>query len=349
MILEPALKICGAGAVSPAGIGLDALMRKQPVTPQPTTSLGGLTHLVFRVNAEQPQLLRWQNEARLRRTSAIALFMLESAQQALDVKPRIEPKSLGIVAAFGTGAVIQTRKFYEGVIKNGARFASPNLFPETVFNSPTSHVAAVLGVSGPCYSVLGDESAWVNAIGVAQTWLSSGVVEHVLVIGAEEFDPIILDAYAKVRWVRQRGAFVPAEGAGALLLRLEKPGETGEIAGLMEGFTYRNKREAREAAAQCIVAALCECRNDRGRRSQTAATVFETAQRNWFASIEDELHRVQGFVAPPALPYCGETFAASTAWHTIRALAVARDQHRRVLLPVWGLSEQCSALLLQPG
>jgi 3-oxoacyl-[acyl-carrier-protein] synthase II len=337
------LKICGVGAVSPAGIGLEALLRNQPVSPVLTTSLGGRNHFVFRVDAKQPQLARWQSEARLRRTSAIALFMLEAAQQALDVKPRIEPKSLGIVAAFGTGAVIQTRKFYEGVIKKGARFASPNLFPETVFNSPTSHVAAVLGVSGPCYSVLGDESAWVNAVGVAATWLSNRVVEHVLVIGAEEFDPIILDAYAKVRWIRRRGAFIPAEGAGALLLRLSKPDKTGEIAGLVEGFTYRNKHGAREAASNLVGVVFKRDRSG----LKIPPTVFKTAQRNWFAGIETEL--IGDLSSAPDFPYCGEAFTASAAWHTIRALAVAREQRRRVLLPVWGLTGQCSALILQGG
>src|SRR5579871_838605 len=76
-----------------------------------------------------------------------------------------------------------TRRFFEGVAKNGRRFASPNVFPETVFNSPTSHVAAVLGATGPCYSLVGDDAAWVSALDVASCWLANGSVEYALVIG----------------------------------------------------------------------------------------------------------------------------------------------------------------------
>jgi hypothetical protein len=46
------------------------------------------------------------------------------------------------------------------------------------------------------------------------------------------------------------------------------------------------------------------------------------------------------------LPYRGDAFVASAAWSTIDAAEVARREGRRILLPIWGLSGQCSALLL---
>src|ERR1043166_8915983 len=306
------LGIAGMGAVSPAGVGVDALRAQREVVPETVAAFGSARVFpVFRVNQKQERLARWQNEARLRRTSAIALFMLEAGKQAIEESgrglsaPTPEDRGaeaaptlqrLGIVAAFGTGAVIPTRRFYENVIKSGPRFASPNIFPETVFNSPTSHIASVLGVSGPCYSVLGDESAWVNAVGIAATWLVTGVVEHALVIGAEEFDPIILDAYAKVRWLRRDGPFVPSEGAGALLLRRAQPGDKLNVLAVSEGFTYRNKREACRAAEDCIA-------EFPGERS-----VYASAGRNWFEPIESEIRRRHGFAVRPALPYVGEAF-----------------------------------------
>ena len=331
------------GAVSPAGIGVEALLAPREIVPETIAAFGsGVTWPVFRVNQKQERLARWENEARLRRTSAIALFMLEAAKQALG---ETRPASLGIVAAFGTGAVIPTRRFYENVIKSGPRFASPNIFPETVFNSPTSHIASVLGVSGPCYSVLGDESAWVNAVGIAATWLATDVVEYALVIGAEEFDPIILDAYTKVRWLRRDGPFVPAEGAGALLLRRAGPGEKLQVLAVCEGFPYRNKREARRAAEELVGAAFLPRPDGQSRDKNVAPTIYRSAQHNWFGSIEAELHRAHNFTSPPALPYVGEAFTASAAWHTMRALVAGG----RILQPVWGLNEQCSALLLAAG
>jgi 3-oxoacyl-[acyl-carrier-protein] synthase III len=196
-------------------------------------------------------------------------------------------------------------------------------------------VASVLGVGGPCYSILGDESAWVNAVGVAATWLMNGLVEHVLVIGAEEFDPIILDAYASVRWVRRNGRFIPSEGAGAMLLRLAQPSDVGpRVLAMSEGHPYGNPREARRAAAECLADFPHE------------KTVFASALRNWFAPIERELQQAHGWIAPAPLPYCGDAFTASAAWNTVRAVSLAGASGSRVLQPVWGLDEQCSALLL---
>jgi len=321
------LGIAGLGAVSPAGVGVEALLQTGELVPELIPAFGsGKSYRVLRVNQKLERLARWQNEPRLRRASAIALFMVEAAKQALG---ETTPASLGIVAALGTGAVIPTRRFYEGVIKSGPRFASPNVFPETVFNSPVSHVAAVLGATGPCYSVVGDEAAWVSAISVAATWLATGTCENVLVIGAEEFDPILLDAYAAVRWLRRAGRYVPSEGAGALWLR--RGDGPRKIEKIVEGFPYRNKHEARQAARELVEAA------------SAVPTVLRTAENNWFASIEDELHRAHGFTTPPVLPYLGEAFTASAAWHTLRAVS---QQPGRMLQPVWGLSHQCSALLL---
>jgi len=77
--------------------------------------------------------------------------------------------------------------------------------------------------------------------------------------------------------------------------------------------------------------------------------VMKTAQHNWFSEIESELHRAHGLTSPPALPYCGEAFTASAAWNTLRATALVARSGGRLLQPVWGLNEQCSALLLGGG
>jgi 3-oxoacyl-(acyl-carrier-protein) synthase len=258
--------------------------------------------------------------------------MLAAAQQALAAVRELRRDRLGIVAGFNTGAVVATRRFFEGIIRNGQRFASPNLFPETVFNSPTSHVAAVLGVAGPCYSVVGDDAAWVGAIRVASSWLASGVVEHAVVIGGVELDPIVLDALACAGWLRphRRTGYVPSEGAGALLLRRAEPGDNLQIVQVADGFTYCNRNDATESARECL--------------AQFPPDVLRchTAQHNWFGRVEEQLPGGKRVT----LPYHGDAFVASAAWNTVAAAELARHERRRILLPVWGLTGECSALLL---
>jgi 3-oxoacyl-[acyl-carrier-protein] synthase II len=316
------IAICGMGAVFPS---------EKPQRMKGLNEASG-EHAVLRVDGAREPLATLQNEARVRRASPITLFMLAAAQQALTSQPAIRRDELGIVAAFNTGAVVATRRFFEGVVKNGQRFASPNVFPETVFNSPTSHVAAVLGAAGPCYSLVGDNAAWVGAIRVAATWLGNGLVEHVLVIGAEELDPIAVDAYARSGWLPPRGrtGFVPSEGAGALLLRRAKSRNEPRIVQWADNFTYRTRTEALPSAKQCLAqfpADVLRCR---------------TATRNWFGRYEEQLSCAKG----ATLPYRGDAFVASAAWSTIDAIEIMRREGRRILLPVWGLSGQCSALLL---
>jgi 3-oxoacyl-[acyl-carrier-protein] synthase II len=319
------LAIRGMGAVLPAE------------TPQCMKGLHAMTgeHAVLCVDRTQEPLATLQNESRVRRASPITLYMLAAAQQALAASPAIRRDRLGIVAAFNTGAVVATRRFFEGVIKLGQRFASPNVFPETVFNSPTSHVAAVLGVAGPCSSLVGDDTAWVNGISVAAAWLANGLVEHVLVIGAEELDPIAIDAYQRAGWLSPppRTGFVPSEGAGALLLGRAESGKELRIAQLVEGFTYRHHADASPAARECIAQFpqdAMRCRN---------------AAHSWFHSIEEQLPGGKTL----SLPYRGDAFVASAAWSTIDATEAVRREGGRILLPVWGLSGQCSALLLAAG
>jgi len=88
-------------------------------------------HAVLCVDRTKEPLATLQNESRVRRAGPITLFMLAAAQQALAANPSIHRNHLGIVAAFNTGAIVPTRRFFEGVVKAGQRFASPNLFPET--------------------------------------------------------------------------------------------------------------------------------------------------------------------------------------------------------------------------
>lgn len=319
------LAIAGMGVVLPAT--LPRLMK--------ALNAARGEHTVFCVDRTREPLATLQNEARVRRASPITLFMLAAAQQALAAEPALDRDRLGIVAAFNTGVIVPTRRFFEGVLKSGQRFASPNVFPETVFNSATSHVAAVLGVAGPCYSLVSDDAAWVGALRVAENWLTNGLLDYVLVIGATELDPIAIDGYACGGWLPPRGrtGFVPSEGAGALLLRRAGTKDGLRIAQLADGFTYRTRSEARRAAQECLAL------------FPGGVVVCRTAQHNWFGHIEDDVTGGKLLT----LPYHGEAAAASAAWNTVLAAEIAKKERRKILLPVWGLNGECSALLLAAG
>ena len=133
-----------------------------------------------------------------------------------------------MIFGVANGGVVYTKRFYHDIINSGAQAASPLLFPETVFNAPASHLAAILGISGASYTVVADGTAGILAIEMAQDLLATDAVDHCLVVAAEEADWLLCDAYHSWRLLRAQPPIEPfrtrghgtilSEGAGAVLL-----------------------------------------------------------------------------------------------------------------------------------
>jgi 3-oxoacyl-(acyl-carrier-protein) synthase len=329
------LAIIGQGAVTPAGVGLKALLTGQPA-PHATASLGDpkKTWPVLRVDLKDPALARWQQQPRLRRASPLTFFLVEACDQALRGSTAADRAATGLIVALSAGCLVYSRRFYEGIVRQGARAASPALFPETVFNSPGSHVASVLGLDGAAYALVGDEASWAAALKTAAVWLARGRVAQVLVLGVEEFDPLVLDAYRSARWLGRTGSgFLTSEGAAAVLLRAAQTGDTSRITRVKEGLPYRTRAEAAHAAADLL------------RDVDPALPCFRSAAHNWFAPHEKSALRHRAtFPATPA-PYLGEALTASASWNTVRALAT--QPAGRAVLPLWGLNHRVGLLELE--
>ena len=155
---------------------------------------------------------------RLRRASAISHLAVAAGLAALDdarivMTPEIAART-AVVFAICDGGVLYTRRFYEQIAKQGANAASPLLFPETVFNAPASHLAALLGIDGASYTLVGDASVGMSALHFAAELLETSDIDQVVVVGAEECDWILCEAYAA--WRLDRTPL--AEGAAAVVL-----------------------------------------------------------------------------------------------------------------------------------
>ena len=120
---------------------------------------------------------------------------------------------LGIIFCAVTGCVNYSRRFYDEVLKDPAT-ASPLIFPETVFNSPASHLAALVGTTAVNYTLVGDPGTFLQGLVLAADWLTDNRVDACLVVGAEEMDSLTANA---VRLFERKTTF--SDGAGALYLR----------------------------------------------------------------------------------------------------------------------------------
>jgi hypothetical protein len=214
------LSITGAGAVSPAGWGADALLNTILTNEKTPTSiiareLAGkqvITH-VRRVPAEGATTPKF---ARLRRASPISKFAAAAAIEALGEARLAEISGgtlrVGVIFTLTNGCVNYSNRFFAEALADPS-FASPILFPETVFNAPSSHLSAMIGSSSPNDTLVGDSTAFLTGIDLAAEWIERGDVDGCLVVCAEEIDWLSAEG---LRYYSNQ--YIPSEGAAAIYL-----------------------------------------------------------------------------------------------------------------------------------
>src|SRR5436309_5318927 len=252
------LRIAGMGWVTPLGRGIDPvwsrLLRGDEGRVTPISEvISDKTYSAFRVPAEALENL--SPHPRLRRASAISRFAaaagIDALAEARSAIGEIDIGRMALVFAVSNGGVVYTKRFYHNVVEAGAQSASPLLFPETVFNAPASHMAAILGITGASYTLVGDGAVGILALRMAKDLMESETLDRCLVVGAEETDWLLCDAYRKWRLLRSAPPIEPfklpprgtilSEGAGAVLLSRSGTVQLEKIA---TGTNFRRQSEA---------------------------------------------------------------------------------------------------------
>ncbi|MEY2490568.1 MAG: hypothetical protein QOC70_2510 [Verrucomicrobiota bacterium] len=370
------LGISGMGWVTPLGSDLtgvwDRLLNGETAAVQSISSPLGRAYPVFPVPADATA--RAPAHPRLRRSSAISRFAVVAGLAALeDAKLKLDSEMAertALIFAVSNGGVVYTKRFYHEIVESGAQAASPLLFPETVFNAPASHLAAILGINGATYTLVGDGAVGILALKMADDLMESETLDHCLVVGAEEADWLLCDAYRKWRLLRSAAPIEPfqqpprgtilSEGAGAVLLsrggaiRLEK---------IAAGTNFRKQSDAGNCLAK-VLAELGEGEIDLVVASANG-TFIDAAER---AAVLRNCPSARVFAMKGAL---GESVGASSLWQTIcgaQSLRTQRvppashlmqeakagastgpksnEQLRRAVISVCGLNQQVAGLRL---
>jgi len=237
----------GIGAVSPVGWSVEALrdaVQSNQLPPNACVQRPGWAQPLAcrRVPPPNPVPAVFAN-ARLRRTTPITSFAASATLQAIaDAKADPKTDRIGIVLCVLAGCVQFTRRFYHEAWHDPST-ASPLVFAETVFNAPSSHVAAVLPSPAINYTLLGDSSGFLEGLALAADWLEKDLVDGCVVVGSEEIDWPILDAFH---------LFSPhvicSEGAGALYLSNRSVTDDAvELTAVSDPHFYSNKSQKIEA------------------------------------------------------------------------------------------------------
>jgi hypothetical protein len=303
-----------------------SLENEQPLPVQFLARPGWEKPLSVRIVPPPPVRPAFLTHPRLRRASPMTHYAVGAALEAIGQDAdliRSGALRLGIVACTLTGGISYSRRFYEEALQNPAT-ASPMVFPETVFNSSASHLAAFLGSSVVNYTMVGDAGTFLQGLALAAGWLDNSTAEACVVIGAEETDWTVADA---LRLFDRRA--VHTSGAGALYLK-SGPGTAApvELSAVTDSFAATRHPDrhvaARKMRAQLPANAPEEllCVSERG----------QSAWKDWTGKVW----------APKEI--LGEAFAASAAWNCAAACdAIQRDRYPAANVSITGANVQAIA------
>ncbi len=354
------LGIAGIGWVTPLGSDVaevwQRILNGERAVPEPfTSSVNEDSYQAMRV--PPAALAKLPAHPRLRRSSAISRFAAAAGLAALeDAGVKLDAESAArtaIIFAISNGGVVYTKRFYHEVVESGAQAASPLLFPETVFNAPASHLAAILGITGASYTLVGDGAVGVLALKMAEDLMENAAVDRCLVVGAEEADWLLCDAYRRWRLLRNGSALevfeekargtILSEGAGAILLC--RAAADLELERIEAGCNFRRQADA----ARCIDQVLARLAPAAGDVIIASAngTFIDAAERSVFE------RRAPGLPVHAPKRSLGESVGAGALWQVICGAAALREKTEaaggRVLISTCGMNQQVAGLALRRG
>ncbi|MEO5802610.1 MAG: hypothetical protein ABIR24_03705 [Verrucomicrobiota bacterium] len=324
----------GIGAVSPAGWGVELLreaLREKPLATKPLARPGWENSLQVRQVPPPSSRPSFLTHARLRRTSSITQFGVAAGLEALGEDAKLISNGqlrLGIVQCVMSGCINYSRRFYDETLRDPAT-ASPLVFPETVFNAPASHLAALLGTNAINYTIVGDPGTFLQGLALAANWLVNDRVDGCLVIGAEETDWLTADAFR-----RFQRKMILSDGAGAIYLRTEPNQDFAvQLSKVTDAHPFL-KTQTRHCAAKKMRA---ELDGDLTRAllcdSTQAMPLLDAAEldawKDWTAD------RVS------AKSFLGEGLMAAAAWQCVSAIdAIRAGGYKSANVSVVGCNQQ---------
>jgi 3-oxoacyl-(acyl-carrier-protein) synthase len=244
-------------------------------------------------------------------------------------------QGVGVIFCTMIGCVNYSRRFYDETLKDPAT-ASPLIFPETVFNAPASHLAAVLGATGLNYTLVGDPGTFLQGIALAADWLTTQRVEACVVVGAEEMDWLAADAVPLFH--RQ---MVVSDGAGAVYLKsapAQKPG--ARLAAISDAHLF-SQRQSRAQAARNARGELKQSHHSRPEPELLCDGIQGVARLD-----RDEQAAWDDWGGPRLSPknILGEGYMAASAWQCVAAVdALEHGNYSAANVSIVGCNQQAVA------
>jgi len=267
-----------------------------------------------------------EGRARLGRLDRLCRLMLQAAHQAVaDAGLALDADAaerVGLCFGTGLGCLLTDAEFYQKIVEQGAKAASPRLFAYTVSSAAAGEVSIALGLKGPNATEHAGLAAGLSAVGHAFDWLESGRADAVLAGGGDACGPALVDGLRAMGLLKTAAAarpfrdatpgIRPAEGAVVLVLRNAVAPPRLAVAGYAAGFepTLAGARPQARGIAETMRRALAQAGIAGGDVDLVIGSAHGTPlDAAELAAVRDVLGARPLVFAPKAV--FGETFAAS--------------------------------------
>ena len=244
--------ITGVGAVTPLGVGADALVERW------IDGVCGIEDGAGRASEFDPADFLSKKEAR--RADRFTQFAIVAAEEALgqsgwlDELPYQEDR-VACVIGTGIGGLGSLEAQQDNLRARGPKAVSPLAVPLLMGNAAPAAIAMRHGLRGQTYGVVSACAAGAQAIGTSVRMIEAGEADAVVTGGTEAaMTSVATAAFAAMGatsptgisrpFDARRDGFVMGEGAGVLILEDEKAAEERGAATLGEVLGYAGTSDA---------------------------------------------------------------------------------------------------------
>ncbi len=275
--------VSGIGIVLPSAIGVDAFAAMLRSPGQLTRDTG---------NVDESQYIHLLSARRVRRMSTYVKLSLAATALACADAGFGDASSLPADTAVLLGSTHGSASFcvdyYRQIVQGGLAAANPALFAEGVPNAAAAHLSLMLGLKGACQTVIGSRTSGLDALRLAALRIASGEWDRAIVGAAEEYLPLINEAY------RHCGLYGGEEGPGFVA-------GSGAVTFILESRSAMEKRGGRcrgvigksasvridgdgDSAVDAIAEVIKKCSRDTGLRPVRGALGVESSSHSDIAS-----------------------------------------------------------------
>lgn len=234
--------ITGMGAVSPAGVGIDALwnaLMERSCCIAPIQRFDTEEYQVHNAGEVRDfdATEHGLSKKEARRFERFVQYAIVASDEALAMSgmnmEEEDATRVAVIFGSGIGGIDELQKGFHDLENKGPKRVSPLFVPTMISNIAAGNLAIRYGMKGECLDIVTACATGAHSIGTAVRDIRHGYIDAALAGGAEEaISPICIAGFsnlgaltkeedptkASLPFDVRRGGFVAGEGAGAVVL-----------------------------------------------------------------------------------------------------------------------------------